>query len=59
METGIKEYNGYLFDQLELVERILKVLNEASDIDKIKEALEFEKTLIERKLYQDPGLVGE
>ena len=59
METGIKEYNGYLFDQLELVERILKVLNEAPDIDKIKEALEFEKTLIERKLYQDPGLVGE
>lgn len=56
MSTNIKEYNGYLFDQLALVERILKVATETKDIDKVIEAAEYEKKLIERKLYQNPGL---
>ncbi|MBR1635545.1 MAG: hypothetical protein IJ682_10865 [Lachnospiraceae bacterium] len=59
MATNTKEYNGYLFDQLELVERVLKVAHETNDVEKIIEAAEYEKRLIERKLYQDPGLVGE
>ena len=57
MATDVKEFNGYMFEQLERIERILKVATETHDIDKVIETAEYEKSMIERKLYQDPGLI--
>lgn len=56
MEMTEKEYNGYLFDQLELAERILKTLDETQDIDKVRDVIKFEMAFIKRKLYQNPPL---
>lgn len=43
-----KEYNGYLFDQLAMLERIQSVATEETVIKQC----EIEKRWIERKLYQ-------
>ena len=56
MEITEKEYDGYLFDQMELAERILKTLDETRDLEKIREVIEYEMSFIKRKLYQDPLL---
>ena len=48
MLTNEKEYNGYLFDQLAMLERIQSVATEETVIKQC----EIEKRWIERKLYQ-------
>lgn len=58
MPTNEKEYNGYLFDQLELIERLEAVVESSNDIETIKKQLALEKKFVERKLYQNPPLTG-
>lgn len=56
MPTNEKEYNGYLLDQLELIERIELV---SDDIETVKKQLALERKFVERKLYQEPPLKNE
>lgn len=58
MPYNEKEYNGYLLDQLELVER-LELVAEDNDIEAVKKQLAIERKFIERKLYQKPPLKSE
>ncbi len=55
MPNNEKEYNGYLLDQLELIER-LEMITEENDIEAVKKQLALEKKFVERKLYQKPPL---
>lgn len=55
MPINEKEYNGYLFDQLSIVERIEKQVL-TGDMEKAKEEIETLKKEINRKLYQKPPL---
>lgn len=55
MPTNEKEYNGFLFDQLELIERLEEVM-ESGDMEAVKKQLAKEKRFVERKLYQQPPL---
>ena len=55
MPNNEKEYNGYLLDQLELIERLEMIL-EDNDIDTLKKQLAIEKKFVERKLYQKPPI---
>lgn len=48
-----KEFNGNLFDQLELLERLEEAAKEDNAV-KTLEAIQKEKRWIERKLYQEP-----
>lgn len=50
-----KEYNGNLFDQLSILERIEAV----TDDEKALRQIAIERRQIERKLYQSPPLVKE
>jgi len=56
MAADEKAYNGFLFDRLETIERVEKILKESADIDAALKELEYERTLVERKLYQDPKI---
>lgn len=58
MPNNEKEYNGYLFDQLSILERLERVAKEEKAEAVIKE-IEFERRQIERKLYQKPPLINE
>ena len=58
MPTNEKEYNGYLLDQLELIERLEMVIEE-NNIEAIKRQLALEKKFVERKLYQKPPIRNE
>ena len=51
MPNNEKEYNGYLLDQLELIER-LEMVVEDNNIEAVKKQLE-------RKLYQKPPIESE
>lgn len=53
-----KEYNGYLFDQLSILERLERVAKNEKAEAVLKE-IEFERRQIERKLYQQPPLKNE
>ena len=55
MPTTEKEYNGYLFDQLSILERIEAVTNDEAALKQIA----IERKQIERKLYQQPPLKTE
>jgi hypothetical protein len=55
MPTNEKEYNGYLFDQLTLLER-LEITAKKDNAVNTLEQIEFERKAIERKLYQEPPL---
>lgn len=57
MPTDEKEYNGYLFDQLELIER-LELAAEGNDMDAVRRQLAMERKFVERKLYQTPPLTN-
>lgn len=57
MPTNEKEYNGYLFDQLSLIEEISEVAEE-ENAKKTLAMLEKKKRQVERKLYQQPPLIG-
>lgn len=50
-----KEYNGFLFDQLSILERIEAVTNDEAVLKQIA----IERRQIERKLYQKPPLISE
>ena len=58
MPINEKEYNGYLLDQLELVER-LELIAEDDDMEAIRKQLAIEKKFIERKLYQKPPIKSD
>ncbi len=55
MPTNEKEYNGNLFDQLSILERIEAVAKEEAVLKQIA----MERRQIERKLYQKPPLLIE
>lgn len=50
-----KEYNGNLFDQLTLLERLELTAKQEHAENTLKQ-IAFEKKAIERKLYQSPPL---
>lgn len=58
MPTNEKEYNGYLLDQLALIER-LEIAVENGGIDEVKKQLALEKKFVERKLYQKLPLTSQ
>ena len=58
MPTNEKEYNGYLFSQLEIVERIRREADRGG-LEAVMQQLDIEQAAIERKLYQKPPLVSE
>ena len=51
MPINEKEYNGYLFDQLSLIERIERHL-EHGGVEAAKAEIEILKKEVNRKLYQ-------
>lgn len=53
MPINEKEYNGNLFDQLSILERIEAVAKEETVLKQIA----IERRQIERKLYQKPPLI--
>jgi hypothetical protein len=53
MPTNEKEYNGYLFDQLSLLEEIEEVATETNAEEVLKTVAKLKKR-VERKLYQNP-----
>lgn len=55
MPTNEKEYNGYLFDQLSLLEDIERVARKAGENETLEE-IAYQRKKIERKLYQQPPL---
>ncbi len=55
MPTCEKEYDGFLFDQLTLIEDIERVA-ETGNMEAVKEELSRKKKQVERKLYQAPPL---
>ena len=55
MPSNEKVYNGYLFDQLTLLER-LEITAKQDKATNTLNQIEFEKKAIERKLYQSPPL---
>ena len=48
-----KEYDGWLFDELEIIEEALKRIDQGS-VDDAKAYLEDKKNYVERKLYGNP-----
>ena len=58
MPSNEKELNANLFDQLTLVERIERQL-ENGGVDAVKAEIEILKKEINRKLYQQPPIKGE
>ena len=58
MPTNEKEYNGYLVDQLAILERLERVA-QAEKAEAVLQEIAFERRQIERKLYQKPPLVSE
>lgn len=58
MPTNEKEYNGYLFDQLTLLER-LEIEAKKDNAENVLKQIEFERKAIERKLYQNPSLINK
>lgn len=57
MPTNEKEYNGNLFDQLTLLERLEITAKQDNATSTLKQ-IDFERKAIERKLYQSPPLQG-
>lgn len=58
MPTNEKEYNGYLFDQLTLLEDIEEVAQK-DGATHVLEVIAKKRRQIERKLYQNPPLVKD
>ena len=58
MPTNEKEYNGYLFDQLSIIERIERHLKSGGQ-EAAEAEIEILKKEINRKLYQQPPLKNE
>lgn len=58
MPTNEKEINCNLFERLDLIDR-LEEADKEGGYEKMKKQLEFERKLIERKLYQSPPLTSK
>lgn len=58
MPVNEKEFNGNLFDQLSLLERLERVAK-STNADAVLTEIEFERRQVERKLYQQPPLTRE
>jgi hypothetical protein len=58
MPTNEKEYNGYLFDQLSILEEIEEVAKETNATEVLKTVDKLRKR-VERKLYQNPSLTDD
>ena len=58
MPTNEKEYNGHLFDQLTLLER-LEIEARKDNAQNVLKQIDFEKRAIERKLYQRPPVIDK
>jgi hypothetical protein len=58
MPTNEKEYNGYLFDQLSILEEIEEVAKETNATEVLKTVDKLRKR-VERKLYQNPSLTED
>lgn len=57
MPTNEKEYNGYLFDQLSLLEEIEEIAEKENSTQTL-ELIQKKRRQIERKLYQQPPLIN-
>ena len=55
MPTNEKEYNGYLFDQLTILEDIQEVAEKENAQETLK-LIAKKRKQVERKLYQKPPL---
>lgn len=58
MPPNEKEYNGNLFDQLSIIERIERQL-ENGGVEAAKAEIEILKKEVNRKLYQQPPIKSE
>lgn len=58
MLNNEKKYNGYLFDQHSILERLERVAKKENAEAVLKE-IAFERRQIERKLYQLPSFASE
>ena len=58
MPTTEKEYNGYLFDQLTLLEDIEEIAKKENATETLN-IINKKRKQIERKLYQQPPLKSE
>ena len=55
MPSNEKEYNGNLFDQLTLLERLEITAKQDQAVNTLNQ-IQFERKAIERKLYQSPPI---
>lgn len=55
MPTNEKEYNGFLFDQLTILEDLEEVAEKENATETLK-LIQKKRKQIERKLYQNPSL---
>ena len=53
-----KDYNGHLFDQLAMLDRLYEIA-EAQNDEAMKKAIQKERHWVELKLYQNPLLDKE
>lgn len=58
MPPNEKEYNGNLFEQLSIIERIERQL-ESGGVEAAKAEIEVLKKEVNRKLYQQPPVQSE
>lgn len=58
MPINEKEYNGYLFDQLTLLER-LEIEARKDNAENVLRQIAFEKNAVNRKLYQKSPLIDD
>ena len=59
MPINEKEYNGYLLDQLSILERIERQLKKCNpeDVKDVQAEIDYIKNEVNRKLYQKPPLI--
>lgn len=55
MPINEKEYNGYLFDQLTILEDLQEVAEKENAVETLK-LIRKKRKQVERKLYQQPPL---
>ena len=57
MPTNEKEYNGYLFDQLTILDDLQEVAEKENATETLK-LIQKKRKQVERKLYQQPPLLN-
>lgn len=58
MPTNEKEYNGFLFDQLTILDDLQEVAEKENAVETLK-LIEKKRKQVERKLYQSPPLISK